>query len=1489
MLSAIPLRLSESAMLIAALLACVAQPSIATATPDPNRPPAELRPLEITRPTLPEELAAEVAGLEQRVADLEKHGLTMESTVKQDAALDEAIRLAERVLGLREKHQGNTLEVVRWRETSGEPSVWYEVVHATRKLERLRRLRALDAGSRAEIASLDGAEAELARLYAAREHAQALALAKRKLSICRRTLGEEQLDTLSAQSWVGCLLQSQGQLAQAEQYWRQALEGYRRTLGAEHPETLNSIAWLARLLRSQRRLCEAEPYYRQALEGYCRVLGAEHPETLTAASNLGILLMEQRRLGEAEPYYRQTLEGRRRVLGEDHASTLTAVNNMGVLLHAQGRLAEAGHYWRLALEGQQRLLGEDHPNTLTSCNNLGSLFEAQGQLVEAEQYYRRALEGRRRTLGANHPETLMSLSRMGSLLRSQGRLPEAEAYCRQALDGQLHVLGADHPETLESMNRMGLLLVAQGRLAEAEPYYRQALEGHQRVYGAEHPSTLTLISNMGALLAKQGWLSEAEPYLRQALDLRSRVLGAEHLDTLSSIAWMGYLFQARGQLSEAEPYWRQVLEGRRRVLGDSHPDTLSAISSVGALLQEQGRYTEAEMYLLQALEDRQYALGDEHPDTLASLQNMGILLAERGRLSEAEPYLRQALEGRKRVLGVDHPETLRSLDDMGVLLELQGRLAEAEPYYRQALEGTRRVLGEEHPAALAALNNMGALLFAQHKPAEAERCLRRVAEISRRALGAEHPRTLATINSLGRTLAAQGRLADAEPLYRETLAAAERLRVDVVGGLQERAAFAGRLRLSAIAAAYCDLLIEDKRFVEALAVAERGRARAALDLLSREEPDLIGAARANSDTGAAARLEQALKAEAAAQTAVRAAEWRLPVLRGQRKACEALESLTDTERATKVAEFDQLITEADARVTSLRRQLGEKAAAVFAEIRHLIPAAEPLQVSEIQSALATGEMLLSIIWTDDLVAVLAADRNGVQGWRLSKGPQEVQRLEKLVMRLREPLAKRPSTARVLNPTSVAELREALLPAMLQATIADAATLIVVPDGPLHGIPFELLTEDKPIAYAPSATVAMDRRRAAARARAVAARAVVIGDPDFGGGGVAEPKYPEGGVLLAMVQRGSNAAAGGLRRGDVLLSYAEQSLRSVADLGPAIAAASKRFAGESRDDSSRPVVAGVWRDGETFEARLAVGRLGIVPSPASPASGLRSMAFFDQAPSEQWADATALDQIRLHGGSLRPLPGTRREAGAIAELLDQAGVEPVTLLGGAASAPRLRNVSFGKKPPRILHLATHGLTGNADHPEQASLALARPDKPTPDDIGFLTLDELFQRWLGRLDGTELVVLSACDTGRGVQRGGSMMTLPLGFFAAGAETVIASLWKVDDTATSLLMTRFYENLLGTYSQPREVHGRTYVPSTPMPKLAALDEAKRWLRHLTRDEVRKLQSTGPLAMVDNVPAADRGTEMTHHAAPDATSVRRPYEHPYYWSAFVLYGDSE
>src|SRR5262249_27712641 len=107
--------------------------------------------------------------------------------------------------------------------------------------------------------------------------------------------------------------------------------------------------------------------------------------------------------------------------------------------------------------------------------------------------------------------------------------------------------------------------------------------------------------------------------------------------------------------------------------------------------------------------------------------------------------------------------------------------------------------------------------------------------------------------------------------------------------------------------------------------------------------------------------------------------------------------------------------------------------------------------------------------------------------------------------------------------------------------------------------------------------------------------------------------------------------------------------------------------------------------------------------------------------------------------------------------------------------------------------------------------------------------------------DLGVLSARSTGLGKQtdRGG-MLGFTQGLVEKDARSVVLSRWKVDDSATALLMTRFYENLLGKRPGLKG----------PMPKVEALREAKMWLRGLSRREAEAKLAK----LVNGVPRGER-----------------------------------
>lgn len=165
-----------------------------------------------------------------------------------------------------------------------------------------------------------------------------------------------------------------------------------------------------------------------------------------------------------------------------------------------------------------------------------------------------------------------------------------------------------------------------------------------------------------------------------------------------------------------------------------------------------------------------------------------------------------------------------------------------------------------------------------------------------------------------------------------------------------------------------------------------------------------------------------------------------------------------------------------------------------------------------------------------------------------------------------------------------------------------------------------------------------------------------------------------------------------------------------------------------------------------------------------------------------------------------LPGTKKEVERISTKAEEEGFQIEMLTGPDASESNVKKLSS----PSVLHLATHGQFdqfSKADTYLKSKLILAGAADTEPFSVsdyalyedGFLTAYEVTQL---DLPNTQLVVLSACETGLGeIQSGEGVWGLQRAFQLAGAQSVMGSLWKISDEATVIFMDAFYEHYLRT----------------------------------------------------------------------------------------------
>lgn len=1196
------------------------------------------------------------------------------------------------------------------------------------------------------------------------QHDQADALYRRALAMSEAELGPEHPDVAVTLGNHAILLQERGRYREAASHMQRALAIQEANTPAEPgPDAAFDLALAlnntAVALVAVGRLDEAEPLHLRALalreslaEGAPDDTGAQQ-RLASTLSNLAALRGAQARFEEAQAYAEQAVAVLEAAFGPEAPELGTSLNTLASIyadLADYGR-AEATHQRALALH--RTAFGDDHPDVAMSLGNLAGVLDATGQTAEAAPLYAQALAIAERTLGPDHPNTLIALNNLAAFQRGRANFADAETRYRDALARFERAYDRPHPNVATAQGNLAALLQATGRYAEAESLFVAAQATYEAALGPDHPDVAVGLNNLAGLYEQTGRFAEAEERYTRALALREATFGTSHPAVAQGQGNLGTLYAAAGRYAEAEPLLLAALAAFEASRGEAYPDVAVALGNLGAFYQAQGRYAEAEIRLERARAVYEATLGPDHPDTATGAGNLAALYAEAGRLAEAVPLVEEALAIRTAAFGAEHPDVALSLSNLATLDARRGDLASAEERERQALALREATLGDDHPNVATSLNNLAVYV---EDAAEAEALLRRSLAIATATFGSEHPDVALAQHNLADELREQGRSDEARSLAEAALDVRRR----VLGSTHPVVALT-LTTLIDLDMAEGRLADADARFREALAVEQ-----AVID-------DLL--------PHATEREQQAFL------------RTRLPIglVTGA-----ALIADGETQEARTATAFAHLLQRKSLRLDVQTARLRTIRAA---------QGADTTAVQLLGKLQAVGQRLAQETFAGP----------GAEGPEAYRARLDTLRARRVVLEN--------------------QFARASADVLARPGLADAdAVAAAVPEGE-HLVEYVRL---RPYEFGAASE---DPRWQDARYVAfVTGRAAPVRLVDLGVATEIDSLVAQFRMQVVAPQRMGLARQRRARRAFDATANALYA-RLLAPLG-LDAAAALRIA---PDGALHTLPFEALRDGDgafvtdtrrvsylTSSRTLARPHAASMPNDSlvvfaavdydAPATGIRTGAD-DAANPSGLADAGGQSPAQ-RGGGFAALLGTEAEATMLATL----GLPVRSFLGAEATEERL----LALDTPGRLHIATHGfflndaaaletitgarsgtLSGSlgsggagegspvdeeqfADPLLRSGLALAGANRIGTDRVADdpdATTDGIATAYeLASLDlrGTDLVVLSACETGLGeIEAGEGVLGLRRAFEVAGAETVVMSLWKVPDAATAALMAAFY----------------------------------------------------------------------------------------------------
>ncbi len=1079
-------------------------------------------------------------------------------------------------------------------------------------------------------------------------------------------------------------------------------------------------------LRQQKAWAKIFPLLHQYADLKQKVFGESDAEFADALFITGAIYRESGEAGKSIPYLRRALGIREQVFGTNDPSVMAAVTSLALAYRAAGDITAAIPWYEQVLSIQEKSFGAEHTNLIAVLNALGELHSSRGDVLRAMPLFERSLKLTEQIDGNSSVRVAALLDRMGNIQQTLGAYAKAESFHQRGLAIREKTSGRNHPDVAASLNNLGLVYRAAGKHDLALSSLQRALVIREKELGPRNPQLSTLLGNISVVYVDAGKFDQAMDLTRRALALAMEAFGLENQEVAACLSNLAECYQRRGDHAQAIELLRRALRVSEDTAGTNHPQVAIILNNLASAEQDLGDYREACQLYQRSLRIKESAFGRDSLEVAMIANSIGGVFMAMLDAQEASEWYDLSARISVKLLGMDSDLAATTMGNAGLARKALGRQKDALALLNESFAIKTRLWGNDSLQVALALNNLADLYQDEGDLTRARNALQRSLSITRKFIPDQHPDVMTRQNNLATVYQAEGNYRNSLSIFGNITHSLREYLAGQLTAISDRDA----LRVLGLVSHRAAML--HSACAEAVAKMPSVATVVGAEHLSLSKGLLeeIGVARAALDADLSESTAQLRN--------------RFEQIQGQL----VLISKSDLPANQRIVRAHELQTE----FRRLEDQLAERLRLVAQPIRE-----RKLNQTDVARSLPSQAVLVDLAlygrfdfsartnsWKEPRYAAyltfpLAKDSTNLVVERVDLG--EAAPIDAAV----ETITRRMSAGeyRAKDLTAALQRVSELVYAPLARQLTNVSHLIVCPDGQLSRVPFEMLPvtpggkyliEEKTISYVGSG-------REIVRLSA------------------ASPKSPP-----------------------------SQGYGAVSKLSKSLVMGNPDFDLDLSARSSRREEA---------------------PSGKSAIGNLKSE--IDQRVLTSAATKTLSRSYRRQ--RFAPLPGAGDEARAVAELL---GADCVLRLGKDAREAELKEVAS----PRVLHLATHGFflsdqefkRTNAvsdlmfatspgrnvrreddwENPlVRCGIALAGANHATRitnavAEDGLLTGLEAS---LLNLQGTELVILSACETGAGeVKIGEGVMSLRRAFRIAGAHTVLASHWKVSDTATSRLMTEF-----------------------------------------------------------------------------------------------------
>ncbi|MFH0894079.1 MAG: tetratricopeptide repeat protein [Bacteroidota bacterium] len=409
----------------------------------------------------------------------------------------------------------------------------------------------------------------------------------------------------------------------------------------------------------------------------------------------------------------------------------------------------------------------DDTNKVALLLTLGDEYEKE-KPEKAVEYYTQALNIARKT---NIKIVVSTCLEFLAIIykNSFSKFSEAEVFLIECIKIRKEVLGENHPYYATTLFNLSLLYTEMGLYDKAIPLLKEAMSFQKNTLGEEHLNYQYSLQNLGRLYSDLGNFSEAESLYLKTLRLRKDLLGDKSHEYTTTLTMLADLYRPMGRFSEAEVLYKEALQNTKNLFGDHSSDYASLLNSLAVLYKEMGNYSKTEPLLLESNKIIKEVLGEKHNYYSGSLNNLAMFYQVMGNFSKSETLYLESLKLKKEISGSRSADYAISLNNLAGLYFEKGSYAKAEELFKEAMEIRVEIFGKKHPAYAESLVNLGSIYEAQNNFTKAEASFIEALNIKKEKFGEKNQNYAYALNNLAMLYHKMGETQKAEPLFIETI------------------------------------------------------------------------------------------------------------------------------------------------------------------------------------------------------------------------------------------------------------------------------------------------------------------------------------------------------------------------------------------------------------------------------------------------------------------------------------------------------------------------------------------------------------------------------------------------------------------------------------------------------------------------------------------------------------------------------------------------